>query len=169
MIADSPYDFSGLILKPLAGAIIGVLGAGGMLVVVALSQPLSGLSTANVLSQITLAVLPASLEASCGQCGPVVGLSVHLLLGAVFGLLYAMCQQTAPIRGLVGVGVFYGFVLWVVGSLLIGRLFGEAVRTTLWSWPWLTAHIAYGLCLAAVSIWSLKARSRSPGVVVPID
>ena len=80
MIADSPYDFSGLILKPLTGAIVGILGAGGMLAVVAVCEPLSGLSVARMLSQITLAVLPAPLETACGGCDPIVGLSAHLLV-----------------------------------------------------------------------------------------
>jgi len=169
MIADSPYDFSGLLLKPIVGVVIGLIGASFMLAVLAIFEPVTGLSPAYLLSQIAQVLLPDSIAANCQGCDPSVGLAGHLLLGLIFGLLYALCQQSIPVRGLVGVGIFYGFVLWVVGSLLIGLFFGESVREVLRSWPWLVAHLIYGLVLAVTSISAQRIKSRGPRVVVPVD
>ncbi len=169
MIADSPYDFSGLLLKPLVGVVIGLIGAGLMLGVLAILEPLTGLSPAYLLSQVTQVLLPNKFVASCAACDPSIGLVGHLLLGLIFGLLYALCLQSIPIRGLVGIGIFYGFVIWIVGSLLIGLLIGESVRVVLRSWPWLVAHLVFGIFLAISAIWAQRIKSRGPDVVVPID
>ncbi len=169
MIADSPYDFSGLLLKPIVGIVVGLVGAGLMLGVLAVLEPLTGLSPAHLLSQVTQVLLPNRFAASCAACDPSVGLVGHLFLGLIFGLLYALCQQSVPVRGLIGVGVFYGFVIWIIGSLLIGMLFGESVREVLRSWPWLVAHLTFGLFLAFSAIWAQRIQARGPGVAVPID
>lgn len=169
MIADSPYDYSGLLLKPVLGIVIGLVGAGLMLLVLAIFEPLTGLSPADMLSQITQVLLSDKAASSCAGCDPWVGLAGHLLLGLIFGLLYALCLQSVPVRGIVGVSVFYGFVIWVVGSLLIGLLIDESVRTVLRSWPWLVAHLGYGILLALAAIQVQRVKERGPGVIVPVD
>jgi len=169
MIADSPYDFSRLLMKPMVGVVIGLIGAALMLGVIMLLEPIMGLTLGNLLSQITQVLLPNKLASSCVSCDPFVGLVGHLIFGMIFGLLYALCQQSIPVRGLVGVGVFYGFVIWIVGSLLIGLLFGESLRQVLRSWPWLLSHLVCGLTLAISAVRVQRVKSRGPGVVVPID
>ena len=99
----------------------------------------------------------------------VVGLVLHLSLGALFGILYAACQQDIPIRGLIAVGVFYGFVLWIAGRFLVGPFIGEALRMTVRSWPWLLACLLYGLCLTAAAVWAKKRCLVRDGRAVPID
>ena len=169
MIADSPYDFSGLLIKPLVGVIIGLIGAGLMLGVIVLLEPITNLALENLLTQITQVLLPNKLASNCASCDPFVGLVGHFIFGMVFGLLYALCQQTIPVRGLVGVGIFYGFVIWIVGSLLIGMLFGESLRQALRSLPWLLSHLVFGLTLSISAIRVQRIKSRGPGAVVPID
>lgn len=169
MITDSPYDYRGLLLKPRIGITIGLLGAGLMLLVLALFEPLNGLSPSDMLSQITHVLLSKETAANCVSCDPWVGLIGHMFLGIIFGVLYALCLQTVPNRGIVGVSVFYGFVIWVIGSVLIGLLIDESVRAVLRSWPWLVAHLIYGIFLALVAIQVKRLKERGPGIVVPVD
>jgi hypothetical protein len=168
MITDSPYKLGELLIKRRFGAVAGIISASLMLLIVSLLSSASGLSVARLLSQVASAVLPRSLEANLGDSALTIGLGVHLMFGVIFGVLHAMCQQSAPFRGLVGVGVFFGFVLWVISGLVIGWVFDPAIRSVLRSWPWLIAHIVYGLCLAGVAIF-FKNRADSMRVAAPID
>jgi len=169
MIVDSPYNFLGLALSPKIGIIAGILSAGVMLAVVSVCEPISTISVIQVLSKISLMIIPGPFGPTYGRSNLIIGLIMHLILGGIFGLLYAMCQKSIPNRGLIGVGIFYGFVLWVVSSLLIGLLLTETVRVFLRSWAWLVANLVYGLCLAGMSIWSLKKQTSSSGTIVPVD
>jgi hypothetical protein len=84
-------------------------------------------------------------------------------------LLYAVCQQRIPVRGLIAVGIFYGFILWIVGSLIIGMLLSRELRVVLRSWTWLGACVLYGLGLAGAAVWAEATRSKGESVVVPKD
>ena len=96
-----------------------------------------------------------------------IGLGIHLFVGSLLGLLYAVCQQGAPVRGLGAVGIFYGFFIWIVSSVLIRFFLDSALHGFVHHWVWVSAHLVYGLCLAGVA--GLK-QSRYPlREVVPKD
>jgi len=165
VITDSSYQFEESALTPRLGLISGLAIAMFMLAFVFVLQPISGLSLRELLAQIG-AVVPGALALEENLILLLGGL-VHGLLGALFGLLYALCQQRVPVRGLIGVGLFYGFLLWVVGGLLIGSFLAETLRAMVRSWPWLLACLLYGLCLAACAIWA--EQHRPVQAVVPKD
>jgi hypothetical protein len=161
MISDSPYVVGGPVLTPFKGIVAGIAAALIMLVLLGLVQPVSGVAPAAWLSQIGRLVLPAAEEGLALQAGTV----LHLVIGAVFGLLYSLCQMQIAPRFLIGVGIFYGFVIWVLGSLLLGWAFGERLRELLRSWPLLAAFLLYGLGLAMAAVWTLSRRpSRTVAV-----
>lgn len=161
MISDSPYDVGAPVLTPFKGIVAGIAAALVMLVLLALVQPMSGVAPSAWLAQIGRLVLPAAEEGLALQAGAV----LHLVIGAVFGLLYSLCQMQIAPRFLIGVGIFYGFVIWVLGSLLLGWVFGERLRELLRSWPLLAAFLLYGLGLAIAAAWTLSRRpSRTVAV-----
>ncbi|MBE7554728.1 MAG: hypothetical protein HS126_27060 [Anaerolineales bacterium] len=164
MISDSTYDFEDTILPPRFGLVSGLIAAALMLVLVLALQPLTGFSLKALLAQIgALIWFNTAPETSLVM----LGLLLHGLLGSIFGVLYALCQQRAPARGLIAVGLFYGFFLWVGGSLIIGIFLSESLRAMIRSWPWFWACLGFGLCLAASAIW--VERQRPAAAMVPKD
>jgi Family of unknown function (DUF6789) len=165
MISDSPYQFRGLALPLKAGAVAGILGAAIMLGVSAMVQPLSGLSPTWLLRQIGGIALQASNPSGGDALVQLAGLGLHAILGALLGILYAASQQRIPARGMLAVGIFYGFMLWVVGGLLAGSLVAGPLRAALRSWPWLLSSLLYGLCLATVTLVLDRRRSAESVVL----
>lgn len=154
MIADSPYEAGELALKPAAGVAAGVFGGLLMLVLVEALDPISGVSAGDVRSAIGSALAP-------GDRAVTVGLGLHLATAGVLGLLYALSQQRIPPRGLVGVGLLFGLVVWIFGALFAGWLMGEFVREVLRSWSWLLASLGYGLILAGTAVLAGRRAVRS--------
>jgi hypothetical protein len=164
MISDSTYDFEDIVLTPRAGLVSGLLGAAFMLVLVLALQPLTGFSLKTLLAQIGTVIW---FDKATENVLLILGLLFHGLLGAIFGWLYALCQQRVPAAGLIAVGLFYGFFLWVGGSLIIGIFLSEDLRGLIRSWPWFGACLWFGLCLAASAIWA--ERHRPTQIIVPKD
>jgi hypothetical protein len=92
---------------------------------------------------------------------------VHVLIGAVLGVLYAMSQQRVPPRVLAGIGLFYGLMLWIAGRLLLGWVLSTRVRDVVHTWSWLAGALTFGLALALAAAWA-GARRRAP-VATPKD
>jgi hypothetical protein len=159
MISDSPYHVDRSMLTPRAGMATGLIAAMVMIILIALLQPVSGLGWVETLMKIGRVFLPLSAYPIEDRIVALIGLSFHFFLGALLGLFYAVCQQRIPARGLIIVGVFYGFVIWVVGRLFISPLFGADLLKPFRSWPWLLACLFYGLCLAVGAIWSEKRKA----------
>ncbi len=150
MITDSVYNFEDVVLTPLVGLISGLTGAVLMLVFVLVLQPLTGFLLINLLTQMGT-VIGAAGAAENFQV--IAGILLHIFLGTIFGCLYALCQQRIPLHGLIAVGLFYGFFLWIMGSVVVGAFLDENLRMMIRSWPWLGACLWFGLCLAATAIW----------------
>lgn len=169
MVSDAPYGFRDSVLSPRTGVVAGVAGALGMLGLLNVVEPMSAVEPSAILRHIGVRVLAVCPE-SCGGLSPIlVGFSAHIILGTIMGLLYAASQQRVPARGLVAVGIFYGFVLWVVSGLIVGPLLGENLRRAIRSWPWLLASLLYGSSLAAVALWVESHRAPEPSDVVQPD
>ena len=168
MITDSPYEVSSHIVSPRMGLGVGLVAALLMLVPIQAVEAISGFSVKEALLSLggLMWSSPATLKADALQ--QLCGLALHLTGGAVFGLLYAVCQQRAERRNLIAVGLFYGFLLWIGGSLFVGPWVDERLRVMLRSWAWLVGWLVYGLCLACAAI-RLNGK-RSGGVPAqPLD
>lgn len=164
MLADAPYDNDSLVLTPAAGAVAGAAAAMAMVVVVGL-EVFGGSGWRAGFGAIGESVLPWSAGATSLA---VVGTVFHLAVGALLGLLYAACQQRAPLRGLVAVALFYGVVVcWAIVGRISGWALGSPLRGVVRSWGWLFACLTYGLLLAAVA-WTASRRAHDT-VAVPID
>ena len=133
-----------------------------------LLQPLTGISVENVLKPLATLVLPKQFEQVEPATLGMIGLGVHLLLRGLIGMLYSVCQQRVPTKGFVAVGIFFGFIIWITGSVILGFVFGEGWRETSRTWTWLLANITFGFCLALTTIIAAKIRPAAT-VAVPKD
>ncbi|MGQ0551254.1 MAG: DUF6789 family protein [Armatimonadota bacterium] len=163
MVSDSPYQIGELLLRPLEGAVVGLVGSFVMLAAVsALGPGPQGMAAAWLGWMARIAGI--------GAGGPsiVTGLVLHGLVGAGLGVLYASSQQRLPWRPLVGIGAFYGLLLWIGGRILLGWLFSTPVHSVVHSWAWLAGACAYGMTLALFAGWA-GARRPVSVVAVPRD
>ncbi len=165
VIADSPYDMQGLALRPPLGFAAGVGCAFMMLPIIFFLQPLSKLLLTDILEDWGVVVLS-------GNAAPgnliFAGLILHLLLGGILGLLYALCQTRVGKKETIGVGISYGFALWLLGSLVTVSFYRDALHGNVHSWVWLVASLIYGFCLAQVVLWVERNRPKQERTV-PID
>ena len=136
MMADSPYETRTLVLSPSRGAAAGLIAAILMLVFLGLAETVfsSSWSEQGLLSA---------------------GSATHLFWGVVFGVLYAVSQRRIPFRGLLSVGLFYGFLLWIVSSLFVDR-----------SWLWLLGYLVFGLVLALLAFGYNRRSPQSPQLLI---
>lgn len=163
MIADSPYQVGEPVMKPWQGLYVGFAASLCMLLLVFIFGLFSSQSLAEMLKNIG-GVLISSERAASSQL--LAGFILHSLTGMLLGLLYALSQNQAPLRGLIASGVFYGFLTWIFGSVLIGSLFGETLRAAMRSPSWFFACLAYGFFLAVVSAWMIRRQPAGKTVTV---
>lgn len=166
MISDSPYSTDEPLLTPGAGALAGAAASGVMLCVIALLHP-AGVSLRELLIRTGSSVFPAGIAVRPGSL-LLASTALYASVGAVLGLLYAVCQDRVAVPGLVAVGVFYGVVIWVVSRAVTSWLFGPILRPALHSYAWFLACALYGLSLAGCAAWAQRRRPKS-AAVVPID
>lgn len=159
MVTDSPYESGALILKPMEGILAGMVGSLAMIGVMFIWQSNSPGGFTETLSKLGGFIVPGA--------GVVEGVLVLLVGGGVFGILYALCEQRIPAKGLIGDGLFYGFFLWVLTGLILGAFLGEDARSIFRTWAFFVELLAFGLCL---SLFSLAAKKfRSGGSALPRD
>ena len=149
MIADSPYQSGELVLHPIAGLVGGIIGAGWMIVFISLTGSLVHVNGLDVSNATGMVGWTSSAVIVGGLC---------IVLGGIFGLLYALCEQRGSRRELVFVGLFYGFLLWILGGVVASSFMSEVARLTLRSVSFLFACLIYGLWLALLAIWSEHVR-----------
>lgn len=107
-----------------------------------------------------------------GVDNAVVGFGVHLVnsavIGAIFGLLaYGLADRVGPI---LGAGLVYGVVWWVLGALIIMPLWlgvtaDPMMRDMVFhvgrdQWLSLMGHLIYGL-IAAGTLYGLRRNARA--------
>jgi hypothetical protein len=131
----------------LAGAVGGVLGAAVMGVLVL------------AMNVAVLAVAIPSLSALTPPPNPVIGMGVHLVHGAVLGSVFAGIAGLAALeaRGkVIGLGVAWGVLTWIVLAALLMPLWLDAVGSPAsppfpnFAPPSLLWHAVYGLVLGGV-------------------
>lgn len=122
---------------------------------------------ASILVGVPLALLgmmrdvPARLA---GSTDPSVGWMVHLLAGAIVGLVYGLLVHTRDLRK----GALYGTVFglaagtllyWIAGNLLVGNAIpfnGQGMLQ-------IGLHILWGLVLGLVAAWGLSRFAGAAG------
>ncbi len=156
-------------LHPLVGGIAGLLAAALMPGLIALLQPLSGLAVDDIFFTIGSTIVPATAAMRTTTPALLASGGLHAVLGMLFGVLYATSQQRIPLRGLIGVGYFYGLLIWVVSSFLITPLISEHLVAVIRTWPWFLACLLYGLTLAAVATIVDRQTASQNTIVVPKD
>lgn len=107
------------------------------------------------LMMATMEMLPM-VGSMIGAPNAVVGFGVHLVISAVIGATYGAFADRLPVNWLllIGVGLAYGILWWVLGALLIMPLtlgmtemvfvIGDMQLMSL------IGHISFGIILAAV-------------------
>jgi hypothetical protein len=164
VVFDSAYDAGELIGRPGAGA---VAGAAAAVLMLALLAGLHGQDSVRAwVDDAGKVLLPASLRNATSLA--IVGSVVHLAVGGLIGALYAACQQRTSTSGVFVVGAFYGFMVWLVGYLVLVRLFHIGPRL-LPTWSGLLVMLAYGLVLAAWAVGVQKASARLVQHARPVD
>ena len=167
MIADSPYRTSEPLLTPGEGALAGAAASLLMLPALSVLHPLAGPSARDLLVRIGQATIPLGAAAWSGSMLVAAG-TVQALTGALLGTLYAVSQDRAPARTLLGVGLFYGIVVWAGSRVMTAWIFGPLFRTALHSYTWLLACLFYGALLGGFAAWA-EWRRPLDARVVPVD
>jgi hypothetical protein len=95
-----------------------------------------------------------------------IGAVGFVAIGALLGLLYACCQTSAPIKGVVTVALYFGLMIWAVGGLVTRIADIGTLRSVAHTGMWLVLCLCFSSALGAVA---LRAQRRSTHPVVPID
>jgi hypothetical protein len=164
VIADSPYLTGELALTPGGGALAGLVGGIVMVAAISVTQLHSPADTLRIIGR----TLPGSAGFDARLLA-VAGGAICGGLGALLGLLYAVCQQRAPSGGLMCAGLFYGAMLWIGGGLVSNLPFLAGVRALVRSRSWLLACCAYGLTLAIAASISESRRPLETAPTAQID
>ncbi len=167
MIVDAPYDFGDLLIRPRMGFAAGVGASIVMLGAMAGLHALGGSAPVEWLDAIARPILPGN-GAQIEWANLLLGLVIHLLVGGMLGMLYALCQQRAPNRGLVAVGIFYAVTLWVFGGWIMVWWSGTE-KWNLRSWPEFVTMLAYGLVLTFWAITEGRRRATMVPAQRPVD
>jgi len=159
MIADSPYGAGDFTLAPRAGAVAGVLASILMLAPATLGGPVEA-----ILEGVGRAVFP-DLWIHPGGRGALLGLGVHVAVGAILGLLYASSQRHAPPGATFMTGLVFGVMIWV-GARIVSSFAFSGVRELIHSWIWFSSCLAYGAALGVMAVLSQRVRPAAHTVVL---
>ena len=151
MISDSPYRTGSLVLTPASGALAGLFGVAWMLLVIRCLESFTNVTVVGILQLF-------GHSTKTNTIGLIIPIILFCTLGVCFGILYALCEQYNPIGMLIAVGIFYGFMLWVLNTVIIGMFLSEAARSLLRSWSFLLACLVYGFWLSLVAGWSARKK-----------
>ena len=152
----------------LTGAVMGIVAGMVFILFELIIAGITGPSAVMPLRAISAVVLgPGALEPSVNVVAAVIiGLIVHFVLAAIFGLIFGMIawgirSLTDGVGALVGAAAAYGLVLWIVNFYVI------APRT----FPWFTeanpvvqffAHtVFYGAVLGLLLVGARRAGAGS--------
>jgi uncharacterized membrane protein YagU involved in acid resistance len=97
-----------------------------------------------------------------GSDSAVVGGIVHLVISAALGALFGLLVPATTVSALLGAGVVYGMLWWVLGPLVImpARLGMPLFMINQTAWMSLMGHLIYGMVTAAV-LFGLRRRAHS--------
>ncbi len=89
------------------------------------------------------------------------GMVIHLMLSAVFGLIFAaVAARTSWSSGaIIGAGLAYGLLLWIVNVVIIDTLFIPAGLSLAPTLLMVVVHLVYGLVLGLIAAPKLSSGS----------
>lgn len=95
-----------------------------------------------------------------GASSPVVGGVIHLALSIAFGVVFGAVIGTGRIGPLLGGGVIYAVLLWIIGAqlLLPARLGMPIFSMDMIGMQKLIGHLVFGLVTAAV-LWGIRRKT----------
>jgi hypothetical protein len=165
MISDALDQVPELALGPGKGLAAGISAAAAMLAFIAVLQTPLQLRITDVLAAIA-SIVPG---ATSTRAWLIVGALLHLGLGGLFGLLYGMCAQRSPARGLIAAGLLHGFVIWLISGWISHLQFAGGLKAIVHSRSWLVACLIYGLGLGGAAVLSERLRPADSFPLVLTD
>ncbi len=90
----------------------------------------------------------------------------NALVGAVFGWLYALCQNRTRPLGFLLVGIFFGLNIWILGKLAGGWFLGQTGPLAQYS-PFLRS-VAFGEIVAVTAMFVTLLR-KQPSTAIAKD
>lgn len=132
-----------------AGALTGVMASLIMGAVAMVATLVQGRGLFFVPEKIATLVLSDADAATA--FGIVTGLGIHVLLGAIFGVifaaLYILLTGRYEVVSAVGLGVLFGLALWALNFLIIGPAVGAQLTASLGGGEAVLTHVVFGLAL----------------------
>jgi hypothetical protein len=92
----------------------------------------------------------------------IVGTLVHLVLGATLGVLFsAALPRRLPTSGIIGAGLLYGILLFLLVNFGVLRAFDLRLNTRDYVYWFFVQHAVFGLTLGiVVSLWRWAHRPQ---------
>lgn len=153
------------IMSPVQGLVAGLVAGVVMMLVSTAGFALQGKGLWTPINAIGdfLRAHPDPSPAFAGTTS-LIGLGIHLLVGALLGALYASAQERIDARSLVFIALYYGLVIWIVATFLITSWLRPWFHDLWRSWPVLVGHLAFGLTLAVAAVLRLRGSGTTePG------
>ncbi len=100
------------------------------------------------LGDLTAAQVTASFAPPMTS-GPPAGFLLHLATAGIYGLIFGALTRTLQRRRILGLGVVYGLILWLLARTILLPL-ADSPLLALPAAGFLLAHLAYGLVLGFI-------------------
>jgi len=98
-----------------------------------------------------IATLVLSDASAATTLGIITGLGIHMILGAIFGVIFAgaytLLTGSYKVGTAVALGVLFGFGLWVANFLIIGPAVGAQLTASIGAELALPTHLIFGFAL----------------------
>ncbi len=137
-----------------AGASVGIIASLVMGMLVMAGTLIQGRGLFLVPEKIATLVLSDATAATAG--GIFAGLGIHMMLGAVFGVFFALGYTLLTSRydpvSAIALGLVFGFGLWVANFLIIGPAIGAQLTSSVGAEIAIPGHLIFGLALGLYPI-----------------
>jgi uncharacterized membrane protein YagU involved in acid resistance len=136
-----------------SGALGGMLGGAMMAMWSMIVLWLTGVGFWTPLNLIAHTVWRgAPLDATFSWGGLVVGMVVHLMVAMLLGVVFAVVggRYLASRMGLLGAGMVYGVVVWLLTQYVLWPLVDDAAAQAFTPWVFAVGHLLYGATTAMV-------------------
>ncbi len=103
-----------------------------------------------------------SQESAGSAIGIMTGLGIHMMLGAIYGIVFAALYTLIARRNVLSesllLGLGYGFALWAVNFLVIGPIIGAPLTVEVGAGTAIPLHLIFG---SVVSIYLFLSQSEN--------
>lgn len=153
-------------LRLFSGMVAGFIGSLGIIVAVTAVLIATGSDILTAVRLIATSVY--GQQAGTGWLPIVAGTALHLVIGTLFGALFARLVPRMPANIYVVAGLIYGLLTWAVTGLVLLPLVAPLLVATQVNLAILLfAHIVYGFILGIAAgtieiLWALPKRQPQP-------